>query len=84
MNLTKKIKETLTLIEKQTGLRLELCDHFMGIHYFNDKPYFNILLKERISESLEYNKLKNWCVKYRALQIENNGLKRIAIFIQES
>jgi hypothetical protein len=81
MSLINKINKTLTLIEKQTGLRLELCDHFTGLRYFNDKPYFNVILKERISESLEYNKLKNWCAKYKRLKIENNGLKRIAIFI---
>jgi hypothetical protein len=81
MNLIDKINKTLTLIEKQIGLRLDLCDHFTGVHYFNDKPYFNVVLKEKISESLEYNKLKNWCNQYKKLQIENNGLKRIAIFI---
>lgn len=81
MNLNNKINKTLTLIEKQTGLRLELCDHFDGIRYFNDKPYFNVVLKEKISESLEYDKLKNWCNQYKILKIENNGLKRIALFI---
>ena len=58
MNLTKKIKETLTLIEEQTGLRLELCDHFRGIRFLEDKPYFNVVLKDKISESLDYNNLK--------------------------
>lgn len=81
MNLTNKITETLTLIEEQTGLRLGLCDHFTGILYFDDKPYFNVVLKEKISESLEYKKLKKWCNQYKILKIENNGLKRIAVFI---
>ena len=80
MNLTNKIKETLTLIEEQTGLRLRLCEHFKGIHYFNNKPYFNVILKDKISESLEYVKLKRWSDQYRILQIENNGLKRLAVF----
>lgn len=80
MNLTNKIKETLTLIELQIGLRLELCDHFTGIRYLNNKPYFNVVLKDRISESLEYDKLKKWCYQY-GFKIENNGLKRISIFI---
>ena len=81
MNLTNKITQTLTLIEQQTGLRLHLCDHFTGVRHFNNKPYFNIVLKEKISESLDYNKLKMWSEKYKILQIENNGLKRIAVFI---
>lgn len=83
MNLTNKINETLILIEEQSGLRLELCDYFTGIRYFNDKPYFNVVLKKRISESLEYDILKRWCNKYKNLQIENNGLKRVAVFILE-
>jgi hypothetical protein len=80
MNLTNKITETLTLIEEQTGLRLDLCSHFTGIHYFNDKPYFNAVLKNKISESVDYDKLKRWSEKHKTLQIQNNGLKRIAIF----
>ena len=79
-NLTNKIGQTLTLIEQQTGLRLDLCDHFIGVRFFNDKPYFNVVLKDKISESFAYNKLKWWSDKYR-IQIENNGLKRIAVFI---
>lgn len=81
MNLTNDIKETLTLIKEQTGLRLDLCDHFTGIRYFDDKPYFNVVLKDKISESLEYDKLKRWSDQYKVLHIENNGLKRLSIFL---
>lgn len=77
-----KINDTLTLIEEQTGLRLELCEHFKGIRYFNYKPYFNVILKDKISESLEYLKIKRWSDQYRILHIESNGLKRISIFIK--
>ena len=81
MNSTNKITKNLTLIKSQTGISLELCDHFTGLHYFDNKPYFNAVLKERLSESLEYDVLKKWCDKYKTVQIENNGLKRIAVFI---
>ena len=76
------IKETLALIKDQTGLRLELCDYFTGINHSKGKSSFNVILKERISESLEYDKLEKWAKKYNKIQIEPNGLNRVAIFIQ--
>ena len=81
MNLTNKRKETLTLIEEQIGLRLDLCDHFTGIRFMDNKPYFNVVLKDKVSESLDYDKLKRWSDKYNTFKVENNGLKRLAIFI---
>ena len=81
MNLINKRKETLTLIKEQTGLRLNLCDHFTGIRFMDSKPYFNVVLKVRISESLDYDKLKRWSDKFKLINIESNGLKRLAIFI---
>ena len=80
MSLTNKVKESLTLIYEQIGLRLDLCDHFIGIRYMDDKPYFNIVLKDKISESADYDTLKRWCDKY-GVKIENNGLRRLSIFI---
>ena len=81
MNLINKRKETLTLIEEQIGLRLDLCDHFTGFKFMDNKPYFNVVLKDKISESLDYDKLKRWSDKHKSFKIENNGLKRLAIFI---
>ena len=80
MNLTNKIKETLTLIDEQIGLRLDLCDHFTGVRYMGNEPYFNVVLKDKVSESADYDTLKRWCDKY-GIKIENNGLKRLSIFI---
>lgn len=81
MNLINKRKETLTLIEEQIGLRLDLCDHFTSFRFMDSKPYFNVVLKDKISESLDYDKLKRWSDKFKLISIENNGLKRLAIFI---
>ena len=82
MNLNNnKIKETLNLIQKQIGLNLVLCNYFTGIRFFNNKPYFNVVLKNSISESKDYEKLKRWSVKYKTIKIENNGLKRLSIFM---
>ncbi len=81
MNLINKRKETLTIIEEQIGLRLDLCDHFTGVKFMGSKPYFNVILKDKISESLDYDKLKRWSDKNKSFKIENNGLKRLAIFI---
>lgn len=80
MSLTNKIKENLTYIYEQTGLRLDLCDHFTGIHYMCNEPYFNVVLKDKLSESVDYDNFKRWCDKY-GVKIENNGLKRLSIFI---
>jgi hypothetical protein len=38
------IPETLETIKEQTGLVLNLCDHFTGIKEHNGKKYFNIIL----------------------------------------
>ena len=83
MNLTNKIDKTLTLIEEQIGLRLELCDHFTGIRYFNDKPYFNVVFKDRLNCSLDYVQLIRWSNKYKTINVERNGLKRASIVLND-
>ena len=75
-----KIKEVLCLIEEQTGLRLNLCNDFPGIHFFNGRPYFNITLEHRLSESTEYNTLERFALVHPGVNVEPNGLKRIAVF----
>lgn len=75
------IKETLELIEKQIGLRLQPCDHFTGIKENNGKKYFNVILKQRTCESVEYDLLKRLSEKYKTFSVQPNGFKRVAIFI---
>jgi hypothetical protein len=74
------IIKTLKLIEKQTGLKIKLCPHFNGIKTHNGKKYFNIILNEKISESKEFDKIKRFAKKYKTIDIEPNGLKRLSIF----
>lgn len=75
------ILETLELIKKQTGLDLILCDYFTGLKKLGDRNYFNVILSEKTSESLEFTKLKVFANKLNLISIEPNGLKRVAIFI---
>jgi hypothetical protein len=68
------IKSTLELIKKQINLDLVLSENFNG------KNYFNIDLKERVSESEEYDKLLKFSNQYKLIKVEANGFKRLAIF----
>lgn len=74
------IKKTLKLIKEQTGLDLKLCPDFTGIKQHKGQKYFNVVLKERTSESKEFDKLKQFANKYKLIDIEPNGLTRVAIF----
>ena len=74
------IPEILELIEEQTGLKLELCDHFTGIKEHNGRRYFNVILSQITSESKDYDTLKRFADKYKMISVEPNGLKRVAIF----
>lgn len=75
------IVETLELIKKQIGLELQLCDYFTGIKDFNGKKYFNVVLKERNSESKEFELLKHFSRQYKIIDVEPNGVNRVAIVI---
>lgn len=74
------IESIINLLKDQTGVVVEKCESFPGI-FFNGGRYFNVVLKERVSESRDYTKLCEFCMKYgTTLKIEPNGLNRIAIF----
>ena len=79
------IENFLKYIKLQTGLNLLPCDYFTGIRFHKGEKYFNILLKERISESQEFLTLEKFCNTYKTFRMEPNGLNRIAIFpLQDS
>lgn len=75
------INETLLLIKEQTGLSLKLCDYFTGIRTFKGRKYFNVLLDDRLSNSNEYLILERFAKKYGLISLEANGVKRVAIII---
>jgi len=72
---------TLNHIKTQTGLKLTLCDSFKGLKELAGQIYFNVVLKEKTSESKDYSKLKRFADKYKTIRIEPNGVNRVAIFI---
>lgn len=74
------ITETLKYIKEQIGLELKLCDYFTGIKETGDEKYFNIILPQRTSESVDFDKLLKLANKYNTIRVEPNGLKRVAIF----
>lgn len=80
-NMIPEIGETLKIIEEQTGLNLKLCDYFTDFKEVDHKKYFNVMLKESISESKEYDILLNFSKKYNTIKILPNGYKRVAIFL---
>ena len=81
MIITKNIIiNTLDLIKDQTGLDLNLCDYFTGIKEHNGKKYFNVILLQRTSESVQYKILEKFANKYKLIHVEPNGLDRVAVF----
>ncbi len=74
------IEETLELIEAQTGLKLQLCDYFTGVRNHNGRKFFNVILQERVSESIEFDILKRFADKYKLISVKPNGVKRVGIF----
>ena len=74
------IQKTLKIIEDQTGIKLKQCDYFNEVYTHKGENYFNVVLKERTSESKDFNRLQQFYNKYKTLRIEPNGLKTIAIF----
>lgn len=74
------IAYVLKFLKDQTGLTLTLCDSFTGIKDHNGNKYFNVILKNRTSESAEYETLKRFADTYSSISIQPNGLNRISIF----
>ena len=74
------ITETLQLIKQHTGLDLNLCDYFTGIHTNEKGRYFNVVLSDPIYQSREHTQLERFANQYGLIQVEPNGYKRLAIF----
>ena len=74
-----EIQPMLRLIEKQIGLKLELCDYFTGIRTLGEKVYFNVILREKTSESKDYALLESFSKKYQLISVEPNGVNRVSI-----
>lgn len=77
----KFIENSLKHIKDQTGLSLCLCNYFTGLRNHNGRRYFNVVLKDKVCESLEYEILERFSRKYKTIEVEQSGLKRVAIFI---
>jgi hypothetical protein len=71
--------EILTYLQEQIGNKFELCGYFTGVRTFNDKPYFNIVTKERVSESQLYDQLLRLSKLHKKIEVQPNGVNRIAI-----
>ena len=72
--------EVLAYIKDQIGISLELCDYFTEIKDFNGKPYFNVILNDRVSESRQFAKLERLAIQSNVIsEIQPNGVCRVAI-----
>jgi hypothetical protein len=74
------IDEILNFIYEQTGVIVESCEYFCGIREHRGHKYFNVVLKQKLSESADFSKLERFADKYNSIRIEPNGLRRVAIF----
>ncbi len=73
-------QEVIQMIKEHVNIDIVMCDCFTGIYLMGGKRYFNALLHESISESKDYDLLKNWADKYSLIRVKPNGLRRVAIF----
>lgn len=71
----------LKFIKQQSGIALQKCEDFSGINTHRGKKYFNALIGQRISESMEFATLERaFKTSDLITSIEPNGFHRIAIF----
>lgn len=75
------INYTLKLIKEQICIDLHLCYYFKGVREHNNKKYFNVLLSQKLSESNDFEKLKEFERKYNIIKVEPNGVRRVAIYL---
>lgn len=75
-----QINKMLDLIEAQTGLKLTLCNHFTGLRSNGEKPYFNVIVRDRVCQSKEFAKLVRFSNSTELITVEPNGVNRIAIY----
>lgn len=81
-NKNAEIQDVRKLIKEQIGLDLKVADE-ERIKKLHGRKYFNAFLNERVSESKEFDLLKNFADKYKIIDIEPNGFKQIAIFFND-
>lgn len=81
MSDTKLIENSLKHIKEQTGLSLCLCNYFTGLRNHNGRRLFNVVLKDKVCESLEYEILERFSRKYKTFDLEQSGVRRVSIFI---
>lgn len=74
------IQEVLNLIKESTCLDLKPCEYFTGIRETAGRKYFNVMLNQSLSDSLDYQILLRFANKYKLIDVSPNGLKRVAIF----
>lgn len=74
------IETKLAEIKDQTGLHLDLCDHFTGIRTHKGKKHFNVILKDPIFISTEYTKLEKLSAKGVISEVKPAGYKRVSIY----
>ena len=71
------MKAMLKEIREQTGLTLTPDTYFTG----DQGGYFNVILKDRIAESKEFQALERFVTNSKTFtKVEPNGLYRVAIF----
>lgn len=73
------MENVISYIKEQIGVELTPCDHFTGIKKLHGRKYFNAILKERCSESKDFDKLLFYQEKL-GIKVEQCGLNRVSIF----
>jgi hypothetical protein len=75
------IKNTLSLINEQTGLNLKLDPDFKKLTSFKRKKYFTVILNKPVFDSIEFDILERFAKKFNLIEVQPSGYKRVAISI---
>lgn len=80
--LKKDLSNLKEYLKEMVGIDIELCDHFTGIRKNNNSNYINIIFKDILPESKDYDLLENYLKTYRKdfNHIEPNGVRRASLF----
>ena len=74
------MKKAIETIQEQTGLTLNVCPQFPEVYTHNGRSYFNVILKERCTDSLEFDILNSYAERSGLISVQPNGVNRVAVF----
>jgi len=86
LELKQDMSNLVDYLKESVGINVKLCEYFAGIRNNANKKYINIIFKDRLWASKEYDILSQYIAKYKTnfSYIEPNGVRRAALHIRNN